>query len=208
MGSPVLPVLLSTAAVATSAFFPPAAIALALAAGAVTAFGQVREGQAASDASKFQARVARNNAILADRAAEDARQRGAVEEQQVRAQGRRFIGTQKAAFAASGLDIAAGTPVDIFSSQAGINELDALTIQSNTAREIAGFQLQGQNLRSEADLLRSQAQNQRTAGTLSATSTLLSTGSQVAASWHSFKGPPSTGTALRTNTAGRLSGPV
>ncbi|MCI0525961.1 MAG: hypothetical protein L0Y56_00710, partial [Nitrospira sp.] len=43
----------------------------------IGAFSQFRAGQVASDASKFQARVARNNAILAERAAEDAKQLGA-----------------------------------------------------------------------------------------------------------------------------------
>jgi len=68
---------------------------IALAAAALSAVGTVSQGIAANNASKFQARVARQNAEIA-------RQKAAAEESQYRRQAQKLLGRQRALFANAG----------------------------------------------------------------------------------------------------------
>lgn len=181
-------------------------LVLSLASTAFSAYGQYQAGQAESDAAKYQAKVAKNNAILAGRAAEDATARGAIEESRQRAIGRRTLGSQRTAFAANGIDLASETVGDIAASQGGLNELDALTIRANAAREAAGFRQEGANYRAQAGLLKSQAANARYAGNLAAAGTVLSGASDVATKWYSFGGTAPTSGTRRVGGAGSSAG--
>lgn len=185
----------------------PIGIGLSALSTAFSAYGQYQAGQAAKDAGKYQNRVAKNNAILADRAAADATARGAIEESRQRAVGRLTIGSQKAAFAASGINLSSETAVDIQSSQAGLNELDALTIRANAAREAAGFQQEGANYRSEGALAKTAGQQAAYGANLAAAGTVLSGAGDVATQWYQFGGAtPKTKTTRRVGGAGSSSG--
>jgi len=120
----------------------------------MTVLGQVQANKAASAAADYQAQVARNNAIIANRFADDAIERGKVEESQHRQRLKRFIGQQRVSLAASGVDIGEGSAVDVVSDTAGIGELDAIAIRRNAEREALGFRTQGMNFRAQERLSR------------------------------------------------------
>src|SRR5688572_20904436 len=112
----------------------PTTIALGatLVSGVVSAYGQYQQGQAANDAAKYQAKVAENNAIMAERSAKDAEARGAIEQSQIRLRTRLLLGSQKATYASRGIDLSSESVADVAAGTAEVGELDALTSKSNT----------------------------------------------------------------------------
>jgi len=141
---------------------------------ALGAYGQIQAGQQAQAAANYNAAVARNNEIIAGRQAEDALKRGQVAEDEQRRRTRAMAGTQRAALAASGVQLDQGSPVDILSDTAQFGELDALTIRNNAEREAYGYRVQGMNFGAEAGLQQSRASSAMTSAAIGAGSTLLS----------------------------------
>lgn len=147
------------------------------------AVGAVQQGQAASASAKYNANVANMNAKLADRAAKDALDRGAMEEQKQRAKTAALIGQQKAGMAANGLDLSFGSPLDTLVDSATLGELDALTIRSNSYREERDIRQQGANYRGQAAMGRASALGASTGGWLNAAGTLLGGGAKAYGSY-------------------------
>lgn len=104
------------------------------------AIGQAQQGRAERD-------VLNNNANAALMQAQDARERGAVEEQAFRGKLKRMQGTQQAAMAASGVDPSSQSFQAIASDTAQMGEMDARTIRANAMREAYGLTTQAENLR-------------------------------------------------------------
>lgn len=113
-----------------------------------------RAGQRAQEAANSQAEIQDFNAAVADLQAKDAVERGAEEESRFRTQIRSTIGTQRAAFAASNVDVNYGSAVDVQADAAFLGELDALTLRTNAAREQWGFQVQATDYRKRAEVTR------------------------------------------------------
>lgn len=139
----------------------------------LSAGGAIQQGNAQAAASRHQAQVAEMNATLADRQARDALERGKLAEQEKRRETARLLGAQQAAFAANGVDLTMGSPLDTIAGSAALGEIDALTIRSNAAREAYDFDVQGMNQRANANLARAQASSAKTGSLLSAGSTIL-----------------------------------
>lgn len=148
-------------------------VGLTLASTLIGAAGQVQQGQAASQAARYNAQVQEMNATLADRRARDAIARGAVEEQRKRQEVQQVLGRQQAAMAANGVDLSFGSPLDLITDTAVMGELDALTIRSNAYRESYDFQVDAVNQRAGAGLTRMQGRNAETAGWLNAAGTVI-----------------------------------
>lgn len=105
--------------------------------GAMSAKGQRAEG-------KYQEAIMRQNARVAEMQAEDAIDRGEVEESILRLQIRALIGSQRASMGAQGIEIndadeSAGL-VQLSTRAQG--EYDALLIRNNAAREAWGYKVQ------------------------------------------------------------------
>ena len=147
------------------------------------AVGAVQQGQAASASAKYNANVANMNAKLADRAAKDALERGALEEQKQRQKTATLIGQQKASMAANGVDLSFGSPLDTLVDSATLGELDALTIRSNTYREERDLRQQGANYRGQARMGMASASGASTGGWLNAGGTLLGGGAKAYGSY-------------------------
>jgi hypothetical protein len=152
------------------------AIVVGLVGAGVSAAGQVkagnankRAGAAAQDAAESQAELSEANAKLAEQQAEDATARGAVAENQFRTQVRGMIGSQRAGFAASGVDVAFGSALDVPADAARLGELDALTIRSNAAREAWGYKVTAWNDVQTAAIQRKEGANAKAAGNAAAT---------------------------------------
>jgi len=160
----------------------------------MSVYGQMQQGQAAKSQANYQRQVAENNAILANRAATDATERGNIAERNQRLKTEALRGRQRAVMAGNGVVVDAGSALDITSDTAAFGELDALTIRSNATREAAGFRAQSANFTSEADLAsRSGANAQRSMYTGIGGSVLSGAGS-VASKWYNFTRASMSGT--------------
>jgi hypothetical protein len=148
-------------------------LALTIGSTLLGAAGQVQQAQATAAADKYNAQVQEMNATLSERRARDAVERGQAEEARKRAEVSRILGQQKAAFAANGVDIGFGSPLDTIVDTATMGELDALTIRSNSYREAYDRRIDAVNQRAGASLSRMEAKNATTGGYLAAAGTVL-----------------------------------
>ena len=163
-----------------------AGLALTAVSTAVSAFGQIQQGKAAEKQAQFQAQVARNNAIIAERKAQDAIDRGKVAEAERRQETAQLLARQRASAAAGGVLVDTGSILDIISDTAGLGELDALTIRANAQREATGFRDQAAQFQNDASLTEAAGQNRRRASLINAGGTLLEGGAKVASRWQSL----------------------
>ena len=166
-----------------------AAIGLAVTAGSaiIGAIGKKQEGKALKNQAAFQASVARNNAILSERAAQDAIVRGREAERERRVKTRQLIGRQRTALAGAGQVVDTGSALDITEETAAIGELDALTIRRNAEREALGFRTEGINFQSSALLADLRGESAERAGDLAFKTTLLTGAGSVASKWYQFR---------------------
>lgn len=139
----------------------PAVIPLMIGGLALQGVQQWRAGGAAKqagiaqrEAAESEAELSDFNASVADAQAQDAIERGQQDESRYRSGVRDLIGSQRAGFAASGVDIGFGSAVDAQADAAFLGELDALTIRNNAAREAWGYNVQATDLRKRAEITR------------------------------------------------------
>ena len=149
--------------------------------------GQIQQGQAQAQAATYNAQVSDMNAKLADRAAKDALDRGAKEEQRQRQKTAQILGQQQAGMAANGVDLTFGSPLDLLVDTSIMGELDALTIRSNTYREERDIRQQAANYRGQAGMQRAQASSASTGGFLGAMGTVLGGGAQAYGNYRKVK---------------------
>jgi len=127
--------------------------------------------------------VARNNQIMADRAAADAQRRGEEDVQKIQRQGAQLRGTQRSMMAARGLDLSEGTPAELIDQTDFFAEQDAATARMNARREGWAIRADAANqsyaAREEASRLRS-----------SGYGSLLGTAASVADKWTTYRKPP------------------
>lgn len=147
------------------------AVPLMIASTVFSTVGAVQQAQAQKAEANYTAAIQQNNAIIADQRArynqnlaEDARKRGATDEWRTRLQTSALASSQRNAFAASGVDGAYGSPLDILSDTYYLGELDALTVRNNADREAKGYEysawgdkIDGQNARSASQMAKNQA---------------------------------------------------
>lgn len=107
-------------------------MAAAGAAGAGISFlGAMYQGQQAQQQANFNAAVAEKNARLS-------KQKAAVDEQRSRVASKKQLGSIRAGYAASGVNLE-GTALDVLSESAATAELDALTIRYGGEMESQAF---------------------------------------------------------------------
>jgi hypothetical protein len=135
------------------------------------------EGQKAQ--GKYNEAVAENNAKVADAQAQQALQKGSIDEDRQRAKVRQVIGAQRTALAANNVQTSSGTALDLIGETAQMGEDDALTIRANAARDAWGFKAQATDFRNQGVLAAATAKN-------AATGTLLTTGANVAGQGYSY----------------------
>jgi len=120
--------------------------------GATAAIGLVAGGSAFSAFSKMKAgreqqKMFERNAGFADWQAQDALDRGQINEKRQRQTTEGVIGSQRTSFAAQHVDVNAGSSLDVQADAAYLGELDALTIRNNAAKEAYGYRVQAEDLR-------------------------------------------------------------
>lgn len=152
-----------------------AGITLMIAGGLTQANAYQQSGRAAEKVGEY-------NAQVDEIKAKDAEERGRLQEFNLRTNTRKLIGSQRAAFAASGVDISdpEGTAQNVFADTAKMSEMDALTIRTNAAREAWGFRSQATQDRYSGKLAKYE-------GDQKAIGALLSTGGNVLFGKYGFK---------------------
>lgn len=134
----------------------------------VQAGGVLQQGQEASAAANYNARIA-------DIGARDALDRGTRDEAQYAREVAQVTGSQKAAFGASNVT-RSGTALDLLGDTAQIASEDTQTIRSNAQREAYGLRSQGRELRRQGRAYKS-------AGRLGMGATLLTGGARAYGLW-------------------------
>lgn len=92
--------------------------------------------------ASYQKRVADINTTLADISAEDAIEKGDKAAELYGSQIRQKIGTQRAGYAAQGVDVNTGTAADVQESTREFGELDEQTIKNNAYTAAFGYRMQ------------------------------------------------------------------
>ena len=135
--------------------------------------GTLIGAQAQANANQAAADQNNRNAIIAQRNAEDARERGnaATQDQQMKTRAR--IGMQKNALSERNIAVNSGSALDILGDTAMFGKIDALTTSANFEREAIGYETQQMNFNAQAEVDRMAARNAGLAGGVSAFSTAL-----------------------------------
>lgn len=127
--------------------------------------------------SKYNAKIAQNNALINENLAKDAENRGAVDEANHRLKVAQMKSSQRAKFGATGADVNVGSALEVQADTAMMGELDALTIRSNAAREAYGYRGNAANIKSQSSLDTMASKN-------NIANTLLTGSSKVAGGWY------------------------
>lgn len=127
----------------------------------------------------FEQGIYNQDAAVADLQAQDAIARGTEAELRYRRGVRGTVGSQRAALAAQGVDLAGGSAADVQAETTLLGELDALTIRNNARREAWGFQVQATDLRARGQLARMGGDNTAAALRTQSIGTLLTGASQL-----------------------------
>ena len=162
----------------------PVSATLIIGGAGLTAYGAHQQQQAANEAADFNAKMELENAAIADEAAVDAAGRGKKEEGKLRKQVRAFKGEQRASFGASGVLVDRGSTQDIISDTQMLGDMDAFTLQLNTAKETRGFLREAKNRRQTAKFIQKQKRDPMQTGMMS----LLGSGAQSASTYYMYKG--------------------
>lgn len=132
-------------------------------------------GQAAAQRQqgKWMEETSDFNARMLELQAEDVTRRGDAEAALAASRGRQVVGAQKATYAASGVDVASGSALDVANDSEFQAQLDVQKIKQNAWRAAWG-------LTSEAELTRQQGRMGRLAGNAEADATMLTGGLKFA----------------------------
>lgn len=147
-----------------------------------SAFGataNVTAGNEVDRLARYNASVAEANARAKDFEAEDAIQRGYLDETTHRKDVKRFIGSQRVVLAAQGQDLTSGTAADLQADSAREGEYDALTVRANAARESWGYKMESYNFRTQAEDLRQQGKIAKKKGRNAAAQTILTDATDI-----------------------------
>lgn len=149
-----------------------ALIGIALASTAVSVAGAAQQGKAAKQQGAINQQIAERNALISEEEARNAEKSAAFDEERLREQGVRRRAAARAAAGAQGLSFE-GSPLLLLSEDAADTEIDALSIRFGGAREAARLRSQAEVERLGGRAARIKGQNEATAATFQAGSSVL-----------------------------------
>jgi hypothetical protein len=155
-----------------------AAVAIAASA-AVSAKASYEQGKVAEE-------VGKNNATMAEYAAQDAQRRGEEQAAAVQRRGASIKSAQRVSMASKGLDLGYGTAADLQDQTDFFTQSDVATTRYNAKRE-------AWNLRAQGTQAEAMGKVERYSANMQAAGSLLSGAGAVASRWNSFRTPPPTG---------------
>ena len=122
---------------------------------------------------RYRSSIDTENAALADRQAANIITAGKQAEDRERLGTQLEIGATRASYGSQGVAVDSGSAVNTQATEAGLGELDALTIRNNAANEAYGYTVQGFNDRKAAIVDTMEGNNAAQGYRNDATSTLL-----------------------------------
>jgi membrane protein involved in colicin uptake len=164
-----------------SVSLPTAVAGAGLVGAGLSSYGAYEGGQATAASANYQAQVAANNAKIAQENAQMEAASGASKEAAQGMKTAATAATAKAAQGASGIDVNTGSAANVRQAIGKLGALDALTIRSNTARSVYGYEVAATSDTAQSQLLEMQASQAQSAGDISALGTFLSGASSVGA---------------------------
>ncbi len=156
----------------------PVSIGLAVAAAAVTAGGQIYQGQAANQQAKYEQAVANQNADLEIRSQRDAIARGETDQIRHYRKLAQAMGEARVRNSAASLDVSFGSAADLESDIALMGYEDSATLSENTRREVMGYDINAANYRMQGQAASMRGKAAKTASYIGAAGTILSAASQ------------------------------
>jgi hypothetical protein len=168
----------------------------------VSAAGALFGGISGAQASRYQASVAKNNAIIAEQNASYSMEAGEAQAERTSLKGAAQSGQIKAAQAASGVDVNSGSAENVQISQKEVNQLDTDTTLNNAQLQAYGYRTQAANDEAQAALDKSQANNDLIGGGLNAAGSLLGNASSLSFKWGGGSTPDTSDASLGTGLSG------
>jgi hypothetical protein len=162
------------------------AATMSIASTAMSVYSAVSGAKGEQGQAKYNAAVARNNALSAEYQAQDAISRGNKAAEDHSRKVAALSGTQRASMAARGLDLSEGTPVDILTDTELFGTYDTNTIKDNAAKEAWGARSAASNYRGQAGQYDTQANN--ISPMMAAGGSLMSGAASIADKWYRTKG--------------------
>lgn len=146
------------------------------------ALGSFNQASALKAANQYQAQVSKNNAQISQWQSSQAIVSGQEEEEKSDLRYGQLYATQRATYAANGVDISEGSPIDVLATTKFIGNVDAATIKDNALRQAWGYQVAGTNATNSGNFYSAAADNINPA--VSASTSLLSSVNTVAQKWY------------------------
>lgn len=180
-------------------------IASGLAGGTVGTVSSIQQGKATQAQYDYQAKVAQNNAKIAEENARRTRQQGIEEERLQRIKTQRNVASQMSSMASNGIDVTQGTAVDVLADTSAMGELDALQTRYNYEAKAQGYDVEAGNFKNQSNLDMLAGRNAYSAGIMGGISEGLAgigKTADVATRWL----PSGSTTAINNSANGFLSG--
>lgn len=155
-----------------------------LAGGVTSAIGAEKSGAASQQMYNYQAGVAQINSQIDLQNADYARNQGEIQAQQYGMKAGQQAAQIKVTQAASGLDVNSGSAVAVQASQRKITGIDTAQIRSNAAKVAYDYDVKSTMDLNQSTLDVMAGQNAKTAGDISATSSILGSVGSVATKWN------------------------
>jgi hypothetical protein len=171
------------------AIFAPIAVGGQLLGAGISAYGAYESGQANAAALNYQAQVAEYNAGQARQNAQWEMQAADTSAINSELKTRAAVGATKAGQAASGIDVNSGSAPEVRAGMAEFGMLDALNTRSTGARQAYGYEVAATSDEAQAALDKAEASQAKTAGGISAISSLISGASGAASKAATLFGP-------------------
>lgn len=149
--------------------------------------GAMQQGEAASNAAKYQAQVQRNNEIIARNNAQYQTQAGAARAQANDLKNRAMLGSLEAAQGASGIDFDSDTSEDIRTGARQIARLDTQTLYNNALLQANASLSQASNFSAQAGLSDFEARNASSSALMKGFGSLLGGASSFADKWSRYQ---------------------
>lgn len=157
----------------------------------ISAVGAIQQANAANDQADYIDQVAKQNAVMNERAAQDAIKRGDREERLHALRTSQEKSQKRSALAAGGFDVNFGSSLVAQADVQAMGDIESGTIRSNAAREAYGIRVQGVKEQARAEGERSAAKNRATSSLISGAGKIAGTGASfgMSGAFGSFGGP-------------------
>lgn len=153
--------------------------------GIIGAIGSRYSGAAQANLFNYQAGVAQANQLLAKQDANYTLASGEVSAQQSGMKTRAQVGETRAGFGAG--NVAGGSANAVERSETEIGAENQALIRSNAAKRAFGFEVEAAKDTAQGTMYQTAARTARTAGDISALSTIIGSAGQVASKWLQYK---------------------